>query len=266
MGRFAGPVCALIVGLAPTLPVEAAPAAALAPHMAAYRLSLVDAAKSGTLVQVDGGLVIEWRQACDGWLSHQRLGFVATTDTGVGFTHDVRFSSWEALDGDELRYSIRSFDGDQIDEEYRGEADRVSEGSEARFRVPEDRTVDLPADTVFPTDHLRRLLESAVAGEQFVSHAVFDGWGYDALTQITSVIGQPRGLDAAAGEEGTADARVWPVSMAYYPAGDGGDVPEFEATFLLDENGVLRDLVLDYGDFGLEAELVELDLLEPPDC
>jgi hypothetical protein len=266
MGRCAGPVCALMLALASTSPASSATAAALAPHVAAYRLSLADAATSGSLVQVDGGLVIEWRQACDGWLSHQRLGFVATTDAGMGFTHDVRFSSWEALDGDELRYSVRSFDGDQIDEEYRGEADRATDGSEARFRVPEDRTVDLPADTVFPTDHLRRVLESAVAGERFVSHAVFDGWGYDALTQITSVIGQPRELEAADDPEGTGEARVWPVSMAYYPGREGGDVPEFEATFLLDEQGVLRNLVLDYGDFGLEAELVELDLLDPPDC
>lgn len=263
MGRVAGPVCALMVALAPACAATAATAAMLAPHVAAYRLSLAAAAGGGTLVDVDGGLVIEWRQACDGWLSRQRLGFVATTDSGLGFTHDVRFSSWEALDGDQLRYSVRSFDGDQIDEEYRGEAGRGSDGAEARFRVPEDRTVDLPADTVFPTDHLQRVLESAVAGERFVSHSVFDGWGYDALTQITSVIGQPRALGA---DEGGSETRVWPVSMAYYPAGEGGDVPVFEATFLLDENGVLRDLVLDYGDFGLEAELVDLDLLDRPDC
>lgn len=265
MARVLGTVALVLLAHAPP-----ASAAMLAPHIAAYRLSLAGAEGSGGegLVEIRGGLVIEWRRSCEGWLSHQRLGFVASTGAGADFSHDVRFSSYEALDGTTLHYAVRSFDGEEIDEEYRGEAGREPDGAEARFRMPDDKKVDLPADTVFPTDHLQRVLESATAGERFVSHAVFDGWGYDALTQITSAIGQPRAIDAA--DEGREDGRTraWPVSMAYYPAeGEGGsDIPEFEASFLLDEKGVLRELILDYGDFGLEAELVKLDILEQPDC
>jgi hypothetical protein len=32
------------------------------------------------------------------------------------------------------------------------------------------------------------------------------------------------------------------------------------------ENGVLSELVLDYGDFSLDATLERLELLERPDC
>lgn len=242
----------------------AAAAAGLEPHRAAYRLSLAGQTQPGDLIDVQGGLVIEWQLTCDGWLSQQRLGFIASTDDGRGFTHDVRFSSWEALDGQKLQYAVRSYQGASVEEEYRGEASLNGAGGSAHFRSPEVNEVELPAGTVFPTEHLELVLDDAVAGERFVSHKVFDGWGYDALTQITTAIGQSRMLDPAKG--GAGQVRVWPVSMAYYNVSEQSDLPEFEANFLLDEHGVLRELSLHYGDFSLEATLEDLERLERPAC
>jgi hypothetical protein len=120
---------------------------------------------------------------------------------------------------------------------------------------------------VFPTDHLQRVLAGALEGVHFLSHEVFDGWGFDALTQITSVIGRPKEMGPPTGDATSAvEGRAWPVSMAYYNVEHATDTPEFEANFLLGENGVLSDLVLDYGDFSLDATLEKLELLERPDC
>ncbi len=243
--------------------------AALEPHRAAYRLMLANGGRS-QLLEVRGGLVIEWRLACDGWLSRQRLGFVAATEDGQGFSHDVRFSSWEALDGSTLRYSVRSFDGDDVREEYRGQAtiDLAVGGGTASFKAPHEEEVELPPGTVFPTDHIRRVLETAGEGEHFVSHEVFDGWGFDALTHVTSVIGEARTVEPSDQQAIQDDQKrqAWPVSMAYYNVEEQTDLPEFEATFLLTENGVLRELLLDYGEFKLDATLETLELLGRPDC
>ncbi len=254
------------------VPLGVAPAWAatgLEPHLAAYRLAVHGIPGSGDLSDVQGGLVIEWRLACDGWLSRQRLSFVATTDEGQDVRHDVRFSSWEAMDGSRLQYTIRSFGADGVDQEYRGEAKLGSGGGAglASFSAPETKEVKLPPGTVFPTEHLQRVLAGAGAGVQLLSHDVFDGWGFDALTQITSVIGAPRKIEARAGDATDAvGKRAWPISMAYYNVERGADTPEFEANFLLSENGVLRDLVLDYGDFSLDAKLEKLELLDRPHC
>jgi hypothetical protein len=256
---------ALFVAAAP-LP---AAGATLEPHLAAYRLGLHARRGASALLEVRGGLVIEWRLACDGWLSRQRLGFVATTEEGQGFSHDVRFSSWEATDGSRLEYTIRSFGDEGPQEAYRGEAvlERGAGGGVASFAEPQEQDVKLPPGTIFPTDHLQRVLSGAEEGTHFLSHEVFDGWGFDALTQITSVIGQAKQVEpppqaALAGAAG----RAWPVSMAYYNVENSTDTPEFEASFLLIENGVLSELVLDYGEFSLDATLEKLELLEPPDC
>jgi hypothetical protein len=261
---------ALLLGMA----VGSEAQAALEPHRAAYRLALAAKQEATPLSDVQGGLVIEWERACDGWLSQQRLFFIARSEEGDQFGQDVRYSSWEAIDGLRMRYSVRSFEGEQLQEEYRGEAQvDPGDGGVATFSTPPDAEVALPPGTIFPTDHMERVLSAAGEGVRVISHEVFDGWGLDALTQITSVIGPPRMIEPIAGEAGlqtggeqAGGGRAWPVSMAYYNQAKGADLPEFEASFMLTEGGVLRNLVLDYGEFKLDAVLERLELLTQPDC
>jgi hypothetical protein len=156
-----------------------------------------------------------------------------------------------------------------VEQEYRGEArlEPGGAGGLASFSTPEKKEVKLPPGTVFPTDHLRRLLAGAHAGEQFLSYDVFDGWGFDALTQIATAIGTAREIEAhkGAAADGVAK-RAWPISMAYYDIEHPAETPEFEASFLLSENGVLRDLTLDYGDFSIDAKLETVELFDRPKC
>ena len=220
--------CVLALGIV-TFAGTAHALATLEPHRAAYRLKLDKSHGMSGIAGVSGGLVIEWQRACDGWLSHQRLGFIAETDAGPEFTHDVRFSSWEATDGSKMRYTVRSFDGDRLREEYMGEAnlDESSGGGTAVFTKPDRREVTLPPGTVFPARHFNQVLATANDGDTFISHEVFDGWGYDALTQVTSVIGNLRHYEPSNDRElpSNADIEAWPVSMAYYSLKERSDLP-----------------------------------------
>lgn len=255
---------ALPLLLASTSAVRAVPTVDLLPHRAAYRLSLDEADGRAGLVEVRGGLVLEWRAACDGWLSQQRLGFVAEGEDGPGFTYDVRFSSWESKDDTQLRFNVRAFDGKELQEEFRGLAQLEAPGAKgvARYAIPEGDTVELPPGTIFPTAHVEQLIAAARAGERLVTRQVFDGSGEDALTRATAVIGAPRRVARAEGGEETR----WPVSLAYFPYEGDDSLPQFEIAFELSEGGVLHDLTLDYGDFRLKGELEKLETLPAPVC
>ena len=253
---------ALVLGLGVAEPVAAA--VELLSHRAAYRLSLADAAGAVGVSDVRGGLVLEWRESCEGSISTQRLGFVATMGDGPDFSYDVRFSSWESPDHKRLRFNVRSFDGGDLFEEYQGEA-LLDEGGSGRaaFAKPSAEAIELPVGTLFPTEHMRRLIEGAAEGEVVVSHDVFDGSGFEGLSRITAVIGRSRPV---AGEAAASGTLRWPVSLAYHDAGGADDMPSFEITFELSERGVLHDLVLDYGDFALAAQLQQLETFEAPHC
>jgi hypothetical protein len=253
---------AALVGL---IAQPAAAAVELLSHRAVYQLSLAQGTSTmGGVSDVRGGLVMEWRDSCEGAISNQRLGFVASLADAPGFTYDVRFSSWESPDNKHLRFNVRSFDGGILFEEYQGEATLDEAGGKAAFAKPAGESLALPRGTLFPTEHMLKLVEGAMAGEVVVSHDVFDGSGMEGLSRVTAVIGRPTVVDSTATD--AADERRWPVSLAYHDVTAADDVPSFELTFQLSEHGVLYDLVLDYGDFALQADLEQLETFEAPRC
>lgn len=259
------PICTglravLVASLAGML-VAATPAAALdlVSHRAAYRLSLAQGSNEGGITAVNGGLVMEWRAECDGWISNQRLGFAATTEEGPGFTYDVRLSSWESRDNTQLSFTIKTYGDGQPADELAGKAvlERAEAAGEAVYSEPADQKLALPAGTIFPTEHVRRLIAAAKAGENIVSHAVFDGSSSDTLTQVTAVIGK-----AKAAEGG----QRWPLHLAYYGVTSSDTTPDFQISFEMDEGGIVYDLTLDYGDYALKAQLEKLEKLPAPEC
>ena len=251
-----------------TGPAAAAPAVELLlSHRAAYRLSLAQADSGSGLAQVRGGLVLEWRADCDGWLSQQRLGFVAESDEGPGFTYDVRFSSWESRDNTQLRFNVRSFDGPKLQDEFRGLAklDAPGAAGAAHYSVPERaRSPSLPAGTIFP-DRARGGSDHGGAGpaSRSLNREVFDGSGEDALTRATAVIGAAKTVKPT---DGGGEEQRWPVSIAYFAAEGDDALPQFEIAFDLSPGGVLNNMRLDYGDFTLKADLEKLETFAQPDC
>lgn len=242
------------------LPAGSDAAVRLLPHRAAYGLALASPGAEADLAAVQGVLVLEWRPACDGWLSHQRLGFVATRNDGSSFTYDVRFSSWESRDSDELRFNVRSYDEGAVFEEYRGTARLDGPGGSglAVYDTPSGLQTVLPPGTLFPTSHLHRLVERALEGQRIVSHVVFDGSGPEALSEVTAIV-----AGARTAEDGQ---QRWPMTLAYHSLHGREPLPAFELAFELAADGVLRDVLLDYGDFSLSARLEKLEALDPPRC
>ncbi len=243
---------------APTV-ASAGPRIELLPHRAAYRVSLAEGSGPGAVTAVRGGLVLEWRAECEGWISNQRLGFVAATADGPGFSYDVRFTSWESRDRTRLRFSVKSFDDGEPAGEYRGQATLEAPGGKglAIFTLPEESRLELPAGTIFPTEHLERLIAAAEAGQRVVTHSVFDGSGKDALSTVSAVIGPPREVEGVT---------RWPVQLAYFGTGKSDAMPDFSIAFELDRRGVLHDIILDYGEFVLQGRLDRLEPLPKPDC
>jgi hypothetical protein len=238
---------------------QSAGAVDLASHRAAYRLTLADGGP-GAVTSVRGGLVMEWKESCDGWTSNQRLAFQAGQADGPDFSYDVRFSSWESEANDKLRFSVRSFDDGKPFEEFRGEASLPENGDgEASFSVPEGKSVPLPAGTLFPTQHIKTLIAAAERGENFVSVPVFDGSGLDALSNVSAVI--VKKWPAEAGKPA-----AWTMNLAYHDLADRSEEPEFQLSFKLRADGITDDITLDYGQFILHGTLDQLERLPSPVC
>jgi hypothetical protein len=250
----------------------AAGAVDIAPHRALYSMSLGAAKQNSGVVAARGSMVFEWGETCDGWTVEQRykLRMHYAEDDEIEIASN--FLTWESKDGLRYRFFQKKLRNGVVDGETRGEArlDGKGLGGKVEFSKPKAATLDLAPGTIFPTAHTLLLIERAQTGEQFIARSVFDGASDENAATVSAVIGGA--LDAnAAGDEATPKSPLlarpsWRMRLAFFPPDAGADKPDYELGMRLLDNGVSRDMVLDYSEFAIKAKLDEIEALPKPSC
>lgn len=257
-----------IVGSGAAMPALADPAA-LVPHRAIYDLSLKRADDKSSINGAQGRMVIEVKGGtCEGWTIDFRMVNQFTTESGARLL-DVRSSTFESLDGKEMRYNERQFVDNRLEEETVLSASQGVDGQAGKGKMekPEPSAFEIPAGAVFSVAHQIKLVETARRGDVRDENVVFDGSDGEKSMQVISFFG-PKGEAKPGAPKPLSGLAVWPVSVSYYGLGDTGanETPDYQVQMQLYDNGVSGDLTLDYGDFALEAHLTRLDLLDLPKC
>lgn len=244
-------------------------ASGIVPHRAIYDLTMQRADDGANAVQMSGRMVIELSETCDSFLLNQRMLTRVDDRDGRQRLNDFRVAALEGKRGLRFRFTIENYLNGELAEVEAGRARMSSPGGSgvAVYEKPESRSVNLPAGTVFPVGSNIRILEAAIAGERSLRDTLFDGSG-DGLYLATSYIGKrsTAGSPEARKMPVLRDLATWQVQSAFFSLAEEKDVPEFETHFRLFENGVSGNMTLDYGDVVLAAELVDLAIVERPDC
>lgn len=250
----------------------AAPALAvpmLQAHRAVYDLSLDKATDRSGITGITGRMVYEFNGSpCDGYTVNFRfVTQIATNDTTR--LSDQQTTTYEDAKGKTFSFVTKSFVDQQLDKEVKGTAVKKDNGVEVDLDKPQKNVVQLAA-TQFPTQHLVELIGKAEKGERFYETSLFDG-SEDANKVMTTTVVVGKKTEAEKGDpELPALAKLakdeyWPVDIAYFDLSDkasGEEVPEYRISFKLHENGLTRDLVMDYGDFSMTGKLVNLALFD----
>ena len=247
-------------------------AAGLLPHRAVYDLKLKDASDRSGIEGLNGRMVYEFTgSACTGFTTNFR--FVTRINTGEDTRlTDQQTTTFENTEKGEFRFETKSFTDEQLDKEVSGTATEADSKVKVAIDLPDPREVELTA-SAFPTEHMLEVIRNARNGNRFFEARIFDGSENGDQSMITNTVIGPQqkpekddaGDAAKAGE--FADAAYWPVSIAYFNDGGSGDTtPVYSMSFKLYDNGITRDLTMDYGDFVLSGSLSRLDLLDKPNC
>ncbi|MDC7785260.1 cell envelope integrity EipB family protein [Rhodoplanes sp. TEM] len=265
-------VVALVAASMTATPAPSAGAApGLASHRAVYDLKLVRSQGKRPLQSVRGRILYDFSgNACDGWVLQFRQ--VSELDNGEGrvAVSDLRASTWEEGNARSFRFNSQNYVNDRPGDMVDGKAERRDGKVAVALVKPKDTSFDLDAGMVFPTEHMRRVLEAAREGRTLLELPVYDGSenGQKAFNTLT-IIGQPIGPesraegDATVGQSALDGLRRWPVTISYFDratAGQGEQTPVYAIGFQLYENGVSRALRLDYGDFVVAGEMSQLDI------
>lgn len=246
---------------------QPASAQTVAPHRAAYSLSLGDAHNSG-ITGIDGALVVEWGEVCEGWTISQRMRFQMSGGDSGQTDSDITFSSFESRDGTSYRFSLRTLRDGDIVEDLRGKATLdPDKGGKAEFTEPGE-TIDLPPGTMFPTAHSLLLINLAQGGEHQVTRAVFDGATLDGALDVSAIIGDatPPDPKIAAMAPSLGNRPNWRVRMAYFNPDDKTGIPSYETAMRMLDNAVASEYSFDYPEFTMKAKLERLEPLPKPSC
>ncbi len=261
----------LRVGAAAIVLTVGVPVSAIAvdvePHRAVYKMTLERAQSASGVVGAGGTMLYQWADSCDGWTIEQRYKLRMQYSEQEDAELSISFVTWESKDGTRYRFNVRKLKDGETTEELRGDArlDKPGGSGEAKFVRPEATTIALPAGTLFPTAHTLALIEAASAGAAFLSKQVFDGGTVEGPFEVTGGIGSEHPADAGA-QNPMLRKRWWPIRLAFFPADSPGPQPDYELGMDLQDNGIARELILDYGNFVVRAKLESIETMPKPHC
>jgi hypothetical protein len=264
----------VVLGVVAALPSAWADAASIASHRAAYVLSLGNAKANSGVSAIEGGMYIDWQEVCGGWTIAQRMRFKVYAEEGEVIDNDISFSSWEAQDGLSYRFTLRTVRNGDVVEQLRGRATLDGRGKPGKveFSEPDGEVLDLPAGTIFPTEHSLQLLKAAMGNDRTLSRIVFDGASLDGALEINAVIGPrlaPEKIDNPNVAGAITNRPSWRMRMAFFKTASDQQQqsePEYETGMRVLDNGVGYDFLFEYDDFSIKAKLDRLEALPAPKC
>jgi EipB-like len=281
--RLMAPALALGLAAAALATAAATPSAGkviLAPHRAIYDLKLAKSRGDRGIDAVRGRILYDFSgNACDGYALNFRQVSELNSLEGKSTISDLRSTTWEDAAATKFRFNSENLLNDEQTDAVDGHAERNAKTVTVSLSKPKDATFSEPVNAVFPTEHMRRIIEAARAGQTILDFPVYDGSEtgqklYNTLTVIGHAI--PPGAkppdDAAAKVPEMAKLTRWPVTISYFEHESaqkqetGEQTPVYAIAFELYENGISRALQLEYSDFTISGRLTSLDLKKSKPC
>lgn len=269
----------LVLGILGAVGMTVAGAAAAAPlrsiivpHRAVYDIALDRTQEGSGVSSASGRMVFEITgSVCDGYKMRQRMVVNIGDEEGNVGLLDFQIVTFESGAGDLYSFDSRTRVNDSVVEAVEGEARRQGSDIEVTLKQPSEKTVRLDGVALFPSQHLQAIIDAAVADRNFLSVELYEGAGTgEASDAVAAAIG---GAEQAGGDGLLRrGVRHWPISVGYFDGAAedstdlGEELPSYQMSFTLYENGVTNDLLMDYGDYALSGSLKDIQPLAIADC
>ena len=268
-------VTAALIGDLGAQRATALPAGELASHRAIYELKLAHTRGNSSAVGARGRILYDFSgNSCDGYALQFRQ--VSELDNGEGKVtlSDLRSTTWEDGAAKKFIFKSQNYLNETLIDTVDGQAERERDKVAVQLTQPAAKTFDLEPTMVFPTDHMRRIIEAAREGKNILELPVYDGSEkgekvYNTLTVIGPAIAPNERVptDAAGSQPALAALKRWPVTVSYFDRTARDDqAPVYSIRFEVYENGVSRALMLDYNDFAISGELTSIELRNNTPC
>ena len=247
-----------------SLPINNAqlPVPHITPHRAYYDVTLVKN-HSEEISDVRGVLTIQIRDVDDSWAVEQTSKLRIIDVEGVEHSVTMTSASLEQKDGLQYQFNCSTIRNGVMDENMRGNALMATKNGEgvATYQSPQAINVKLPIGTLFPLNHLLKMLTAASAGQTVFSSTVFDGTN-EAQTpvDVDAILSSSHAEINNNNQQLLHTEKSWNIQMAVFSLESKGPEPDYQVTLTSLASGVMTKLILDYGTFQAQALLNKVEI------
>ena len=272
-------VAAILAGSTLSSPLAApADGVVLAPHRAIYDLKLATTNGNRGLSGINGRIQYDFSgNSCEGYeLKFRQISELDSMEKKDALS-DLTSTTWEDGEAKKFRFSSENKIDQKTADVVAGRAERRSDAVAIALQKPAEKSFRIPAEAVFPTEHMRKIIAAAKAGKKVLDLIVYDGSETgEKLYNTLTVIGQPipagekQPAETAAKSPELGKLRRWPVTVSYFDRKEsdrsGEQTPVYSINFELYENGISRALRLNYPDFSISGDLTALEIRKAKPC
>ncbi len=260
---------------APSSPAQPAPDfnhPTIFSHRAHYTLQLESVRNTSPVRAVNGEMTTDWVDACQGWMVNQTLTLFMTYNEAPEAKTESYFSTWEAKDNSHYRFNYRHLINGNSSENIRGTAtiDNKDGTGKVHYVLPEEKTLDLPTGTLFPTTHTLFLMREALNKTPlFLNRPVFDGSDDKGVSQVSAIIKAPQPVTEELTKNtfsNVKNLKAWPMRLAFFSNEENASEPDYEMDTNMLPNSVSEYMMIDYGDFKVKGTLDKLEPIAAPSC
>ena len=238
-------------------------------HQASYQITLDHAKKKTKIIDVQGRSIYKLENQCFGWQTKEDFLIIFIFDNGETTKIENKFETFETFDGKSFQFSLIEKLNDVENENFFGYANLSEKnlGGNAMFFSDIEKNIFLSEKVNFPITHLKKLIEKAKLNKKVFQSEIFLGSEFDKGKKVvTAIIGLPKKNDSKVLNEKIIKEFFWPINLAYFDPNSKNSEPEFEILAKLQENGIMIGFKIDYGEFSINAEIDNLEMLPKLDC
>ena len=245
-------------------------AASLVPHRAVYYMNLSKSGSNGGLTGARGVMTYEFKDQCDAWTVESKVYMRLRYGNHPEIENVRSIVTWEAKDGLGFRFRVNETTNGKKTEEIKGVAalDGRGLGGVAEYTRPTAQRVILPKGTLFPTAHLKILIQHSIDGGKHITKAIFDGATLDNPYEVSAVIGAGVGNKKMPARltKVLKEALNWKIRLAYFPVNDSKQTPDVELGIEMREDGIVNRILQEFGKYSVEARLDQVEFLKTSGC
>ncbi len=240
-------------------------ASTLISHKAYYNLTLEKSDRNSLLESGSGQSTYFLKKSCSGWSLKENLILSFNLNNNKSANTFSRFQTFE--DFASKNFSFEHYDKSELSGiiNYQGFVRKEKQNVRGILIDNKKSIIEFDNKILFPTEHLIKLIKSAKNKKTFFHSNVFFGSSKENLVKkVSAFIGKEK--NASKVISNIIKQKVWPIRLAFFNLNSNKSSPEAEISIELDENGVIHNYEVDYGDYSMIALLEKIEKIKEDVC